>query len=635
MTPRPSAAGRLLGPPEIHHPSSSGKKTELLPTGDQFIDLMDANFNSSGDNRPPMGFTENASPTFLSTGNPLLDFFFHVVPDTPAETLRSLLSAAWDHDPLATLKLVLHLRGVRGTGKSDRESFYTSALWLHLHHPKTLALNLPSIAEFGYFKDLPEILHRLIDGPDTRKLAPGARASRRTTRRGRNKRSRHVNRRKKMGTKEERLAAELARVKLEVDTAGALRRKKRRDMAIRAVDRYNRDPNYSFLHDRVSDHFAAMIAADISHLSAGELGKLSLAAKWCPSLDSCFDRSTLLCESIARRLFPRESDPDLAAADDDAHYAYRVRDRLRRALVPLRRALQIPEVYMSAGQWESLPYSRVPSVAMKNYKDIFKDHDKTRFEEFLSKVKQGAAKIAAGALLPHEIIAAVASGEDDEVAELQWQRMVADMATKGRLQNCIAVCDVSGSMGGIPMEVCVALGLLVSELSEEPWKGRLIIFSDCPSLQIIRGTTLKEKTEFIRRMPWGMNTDFQKVFDNLLEVAIEGKLPPERMIKRIFVFSDMEFDAAGGSEWETDYEVICRKFKERGYESAVPEIVFWNLRSSQSTPVTARKKGVAMVSGFSKNLMKLFLEGSGEINPMDVMESAIAGEEYKKLKVFD
>ncbi|PKU69095.1 uncharacterized protein LOC110100310 [Dendrobium catenatum] len=635
MAAQTSVAGGLLGPPEIRHPpspSSSAEKKEVL-TGDPFVDLMDTSFNSSGENRPLMGLTENASPTFISTGNPHLDFFFHVVPDSPRETVTTLLSAAWDRDPLTALKLVFQLRGVRGTGKSDRESFYSSALWLHLHHPKTLALNLPSIAEFGYFKDLPEILHRLIDGPDTRKLANGARANRRKHSR-RIKKTRGLNKKKKQGTKEERLAAELARVKLEMDSAASLRRKKRNQMACRAVDRYNRDPHYRFLHDRVSEHFATMLAADISHLTAGNLGKLSLAAKWCPSLDTCFDRSTLLCESIARRLFPRESDPDLAALED-AHYAYRIRDRLRRALVPLRRALQIPEVYMSAGQWDSLPYSRVPSVAMKNYKDIFEQHDETRFNEYLDQVKEGKAKIAAGALLPHEILAPAAAGEDDEVAELQWRRMVADMAANGRLQNCIAVCDVSGSMCGIPMEVCVALGLLVSELSDEPWKGRVITFSENPQLHKIEGTTIKEKTNFVRQMEWGMNTDLQKVFDRLLEVAVEGKLLPEKMIKRIFIFSDMEFDMAGGGCWETDYEVICRKFKENGYESAVPEIVFWNLRSSQATPVPATKPGVALVSGFSKNLMKLFLEGAGVINPVDVMESAIAGDEYKGLKVFD
>ena len=34
--------------------------------------------------------------------------------------------------------------------------------------------------------------------------------------------------------------------------------------------------------------------------------QISLAAKWCPSLNSFYDRLTLLCESIGRKMFPRE-----------------------------------------------------------------------------------------------------------------------------------------------------------------------------------------------------------------------------------------------------------------------------------------------------------------------------------------
>ncbi|KAI3951374.1 hypothetical protein MKW92_048262 [Papaver armeniacum] len=68
----------------------------------------------------------------------------------------------------------------------------------------------------------------------------------------------------------------------------------------------------------------------------------------------------------------------------------------------------------------------------------------------------------------------------------------------------------------------------------------------------------------------------------------------------------------------------------------VPEIVFWNLRESSSTPVLSHQKGVAMLSGYSKNLVKLFLEGDiGELNPIRVMEKAISGEEYNQLVVVD
>ncbi|KAL3511419.1 hypothetical protein ACH5RR_030820 [Cinchona calisaya] len=203
-----------------------------------------------------------------------------------------------------------------------------------------------------------------------------------------------------------------------------------------------------------------------------------------------------------------------------------------------------------------------------------------------------------------------------------WQRIVDDLSAIGKLRNCLAICDVSGSMDGIPLDVSVALGLLVSELSEEPWKGKLITFSTNPQLQLIK------------EIVFGPSTNFQKVFDKILEVAKAGNLSEDQMIKRLFVFSDMEFDQASINPWETDYEAICRKFKESGYAS-VPEIVFWNLRDSKATPVPSHQKGVALVSGFSKNILKVFLENGGELNPEDTMQKALAGEEYKTLVVVD
>jgi hypothetical protein len=78
-----------------------------------------------------------------------------------------------------------------------------------------------------------------------------------------------------------------------------------------------------------------------------------------------------------------------------------------------------------------------------------------------------------------------------------------------------------------------------------------------------------------------------------------------------------------------------RKFTEAGYGAAVPEVVFWNLRDSKAMPVEAGQKGVALVSGFSKNLLKVFLDGGGIVAPRAVMEKAIAGPEYNKLTVID
>ncbi|XP_010468469.1 PREDICTED: uncharacterized protein LOC104748547 [Camelina sativa] len=660
----------LLGPPEIR--DSNDLLTEPITASgpsDPFMDAMVSNFNKSTklnvSSSPPMGHTENGSATYLSSGNPCLDFFFHVVPYTPKESLEQRLQEAWDHDALTTLKLICNLRGVRGTGKSDKEGFYTAALWLHGHHPKTLACNLESISKFGYFKDFPEILYRLLKGSEIRSIQKsewlvikrGYRFSLETWRAGGHG---------KLAATRGLRVANVEKKNQEKNATGSLDHKQKRiSLGKEALSRYSHDPDYRFLHERVSDLFANQLKRDVEFLTSGQPNEISLAAKWCPSLDSSFDKATLLCESIARKLFPRESFPEYEGVEE-AHYAYRVRDRLRKqVLVPLRKTLQLPEVYMGASDWASLPYDRVASVAMKLYKEIFLNHDAERFQQYLNDASTGKTKVATGAVLPHEIIRELDGRDGGLVAELQWKRMVDDLKEKGSLSNCMAICDVSGSMYGEPIEVSVALGLLVSELSEEPWRGKLITFSNNPELHLVTGDDLRSKNRFVSNMQWDMNTDFQKVFDLILEVAVKGKLKPEEMIKRLFVFSDMEFDEASTSTssynrwegtsppsngWETDYEVIVSKYREKGYGEAVPEIVFWNLRHSSSTPVLGNKKGVALVSGFSKNMIKIFLENDGEIDPittdpitMDpmtidpitIMEAAISKDEYLSLVVVD
>jgi len=602
-----------------------------------------------------MGYTENRSATYLSSGNPCLDFFFHIVPSTPKKSLEQRLEEAWDHDSLTTLKLICNLRGVRGTGKSDKEGFYTAALWLHGRHPKTLACNLESLSKFGYFKDFPEILYRILQGPEIRSIqktqrydtiaAASLRRRSRFSRGGRGfgggrSRGRHFLKRS-AATRELRVANAERKNQEEKARASLKRKQKKVSMAKAASTKYSNDPNYRFLHERVSELFANQLKRDLEFLTSGQPNKISLAAKWCPSLDSSFDKATLICESIARKIFPQESFPEYEGVED-AHYAYRVRDRLRKqVLVPLRKTLQLPEVYMGARAWQSLPYNRVASVAMKSYKEVFLYRDEKRFQQYLNDAKTGKTKIAAGAVLPHEIIRELNGGDGGKVAELQWKRMVDDLKEKGSLTNCMAICDVSGSMNGEPMEVSVALGLLVSELSEEPWKGKLITFRQSPELHLVKGDDLRSKTEFVESMQWDMNTDFQKVFDLILKVAVESKLKPQDMIKRVFVFSDMEFDEASTSTssfnkwrsspptpsnrwdtlsyseddedeendaWQTDYKVIVRKYREKGYGEAVPEIVFWNLRDSRSTPVLGNKKGVALVSGFSKKCSWITME---------------------------
>ncbi|RLN25151.1 hypothetical protein C2845_PM07G29030 [Panicum miliaceum] len=92
-----------------------------------------------------------------------------------------------------------------------------------------------------------------------------------------------------------------------------------------------------FLYGAVADFFATELAKDIKQVELNTQGSivLSLAAKWCSSPYSPFDKTTLLYEDIACRFFPRDSD-----SNSDNDYVDRVREQLRHeVLVPLQSSL--------------------------------------------------------------------------------------------------------------------------------------------------------------------------------------------------------------------------------------------------------------------------------------------------------
>ena len=80
-------------------------------------------------------------------------------------------------------------------------------------------------------------------------------------------------------------------------------------------------------------------------------------------------------------------------------------------------------------------------------------------------------------------------------------------------------------MRGVHLDVCVALGLLISELSEQPWAGRVITFSSDPAIHAIKGDTLRQKLSFVESMEWGCTTNFQAVFDRILRTASRRPTP--------------------------------------------------------------------------------------------------------------
>lgn len=362
--------------------------------------------------------------------------------------------------------------------------------------------------------------------------------------------------------------------------------------------------------------------------------------------------------SIGEILYPQHTFSEIQGGDDCDMYLRHAREAYRQDISALRKHLQIVERNLTNKKYNEIKYERVPSVAMNNYSPIFAAKDTDRFSQYLDTVASGKATISGATLLPSTLIyqarqSSVPSRDHkankklnalvkDHMVELnkkvvdgQWNTLVQRIKESGTLESSIAVCDVSASMNHpvfpdqtVPMDSAVGLSLLLAEVTKPPFNGAFITFSTTPGLQVVDLTQpLTEKYKALASASWEMSTNFVAVFEDLiLPMAIENQLKQEDMVKRVFVFSDMQFDSAmhgGPGAWMTSYERVQQAFRDNGYE--MPELVFWNLAGGRAgyssyygwdqsgnpiapKPVTAHMEGVALVSGYSQAMLKVFLD---------------------------
>jgi len=250
----------------------------------------------------------------------------------------------------------------------------------------------------------------------------------------------------------------------------------------------------------------------------------------------------------------------------------------------------------------------------------FEQRDPQRFSQYLDELCEKKLTAKVGALQPHELLKSVQGGRrssERAVAQAQWAALSEQVRTGGNLQDCIAVCDVSGSMsceaaaGVSCMDVAISLSLLLAEASRGSCARELITFSENPQLiRLPQTSNLQKLDAFTRRLPWGGTTNFRKVFK-----LLQKKQPPP---SRVFVFSDMQFSAAGGHM--TDLEAARQEYETLGLK--LPQLIFWNLRSHKGAPALASDSGVALVSGFSPVLMKTFIK-DGAIDPLRMLCKAL------------
>ena len=304
----------------------------------------------------------------------------------------------------------------------------------------------------------------------------------------------------------------------------------------------------------------------------------------------------------------------------------------RKMLVELT---NVVENKMCSKDWESIDYSKLPSLASSRYQKSFKRNDGVRYEEYKNALIDGTAKVNAGAVYPYDIIKSMRSGGDDVVNNKQWESLPNFM--EGSTERILPVVDVSGSMscevGGNPnlscMDVAISLGMYISERSEGNFKDAFITFSENPQLQYLKGN-LKQRLKQLMNADWGMSTNIEKVFRLILTQAKKNNVSEDMMPTKIMILSDMQFNQAT-DRYSKSYDMIEKMYEEEGYKK--PSIIFWNLNGRGGNfPVEFDKEGTALVSGFSPSILKSIIKGKN-MTPESILMDTVNDERYGVITV--
>jgi hypothetical protein len=349
----------------------------------------------------------------------------------------------------------------------------------------------------------------------------------------------------------------------------------------------------------------------LDRLSLKTDGKVSLLAKWLPSINASSKDSKRLGRKIATHL-------DLSERD------------YRKIVSSLRTQIRIVEQAMCSKEWSGIDYSKLPSRAAFMYRKAFQKQDGVRYADYLSAVEKGEAKINASTLYPYDIVNEYLykGARNDKTIDLQWEALPNYM--EGETFNGLVVADVSGSMMGMPMAVSISLAMYIAERNTSPvWKDKFLTFSAQPELQSIVGSTIGKRIDNLSRAAWQMNTDLMAVFKTVLDAGMSNDVAAEDMPQKLIIVSDMQFDRCCSSNKRTNFEQIQKLYRKAGYE--MPQLVFWNVNSiGGNVPITTDDQGTCLVSGCSPSILKSIL-GDKILTPVDTMNDTIYADRYSPI----
>ena len=353
----------------------------------------------------------------------------------------------------------------------------------------------------------------------------------------------------------------------------------------------------------------------------------SLLAKWMPSENTSSAKTRVLANKAikALKLTPRT---------------------YRRMLSALRKHIGVTECKMSAGEWTSIEYAKVPSYAMHNYGSAFAKHDHERFDAYLKSVSKSETKINSSVLFPYDLVEkylgpigydvqTVRAGDcyvaakEDAVVEAQWKALPNYLI---KPVNAIVMADVSGSMRGRPMATSIGLATYFAQHNTGWYRNQYLTFTNSPHfINIPEGASLLESVKKVASAGVGYSTNLEAAFNKILETAVFYKIPKNQMPKTLVVISDMEIDRymRPGHHWDF-LKVMEARFNAKGY--VLPKIVMWNVEARKDT-VLSQDEHTIFISGQSASSFKTLCQNLDGVTAYELMLQVLNGPAYAKVTI--
>jgi hypothetical protein len=374
----------------------------------------------------------------------------------PQKMTNAILERGDTNEVVQLFVLTFVIRNTRG-GKAEKKLSYDVFLHLLKHYPETAKALLPMFVHYGYWKDLLLLMEMAEEHSNYSVLRDGA--------------------------------MELMKHQWHKDVSSL------REYEMK-------------LRDATGDE-----TATDSLMKKGP--RISLLAKWIPREGKALDKKIEFVKDFSKLVFPGA----MTTPSDDAWQSM-ANKLYRKQLSKMTSYLALPEVLLAAQRADEIDFARVTSKATKLLSHAFLNEDKhgglrsedakrMRLREMFvdTIIKKG---LKGGQVFPHEIVKTILGNRNISpgmtlALDAQWKDLWAGIVTgvKAKAEEegldfdptkMVPMCDVSGSMWGTPIQVSIALGIGISEITHESFRNMVMTFHADPQwFRLEEGDTIVDK----------------------------------------------------------------------------------------------------------------------------------------------